>query len=248
MCLDPKVNKPTGCNIIKPIIKDKCTPKPCVQKNCFKSPVAGSEYGYLTGDPHLRGGDGELYDIMPLPGTIYSVLKDKNLNYNAKMDTINDWGACGVTESAITVSGRNSKSVVTFNKDGVATLTTKIKGKTTSQAIEKGQTYTLADGGTVKFDQALGGGTDGNSLEERLIITTKEGYIITQAAREKGYIDSNVETPAKGVKTDGVMPSGILGDTFDKDSTQRTATDDKGSGVLNHNLNYYQGNKLSFLG
>ena len=237
MCIS-KVQTKVDCS------KQKKTTKKTTKKQCSttcKKPatVAANQFGYLTGDPHLRGGDGELYDVHGQAGNIYSVLKDKNLDYNAKYGSINNMSNNGVVESGITLKGSKSTSKISFNKDGKAVLSTITNGKTTETPIEKGKTYKLADGGTVAFGQAYGGGADGQSMEERLITTTGEGYIITQVARQWGYIDSNVQTPKAGVNTDKVLPTGLLGDTFDADSKARVAKDNMGTGVLNNALSSY---------
>lgn len=223
--------------------QDKCqhNQNPCNQNS---KKVAASEYGYITGEPHLRGGDGETYDIKGAAGDIYSVLQDKGIDYNVKYGTIADWQDVGVTESAITTYGQDCKTVVTLNKDGKATLISTKDGKTTETQIERGKTYNLADGGTVKYGQALGGGTDGSQMEERLILTSAEGYIVTQAARSPGYIDANVETSADGVFKDKTMPSGLIGDTFDQDSNTRTASDSEGTGILNNDISQYKRSSL----
>lgn len=233
MCIS-KVQTQTACT------KKTTTKKTQCSKTCTKQkPVAANEYGYLTGDPHLRGGDGELYDVHGEANKIYSVLKDKNLDYNAKYGSINNMSNNGVVESGITVKSSKSTNKITFNKDGKAVLSTTTNGKTTETVIEKGKTYKLADGGNVKFGQAYGGGADGKSMEERLITTTGEGYIITQVARQWGYIDSNVQTPKAGVNADKTLPTGLLGDTFDADSKARVAKDNMGTGVLNNALSSY---------
>ena len=137
------------------------------------------------------------------------------------------------------MAGKFRTSTVSFNKDGKAVLVNERKGVKTETVIQRGKTYRLADGATVSFGQALGGGQDGKQLEERLIVTTREGYIITQVVRNGSYIDSNIETGKKGVYSDGVMPSGLIGDTFDTGSDKRIASDDQGTGVLNKPLSFY---------
>lgn len=223
---------------------DKCQEKNQHQCEKKSKKVAASEYGYITGDPHLRGGDGEIFDIKGLSGEIYSVLQDRGIDYNVKYGKIGDWQDVGVTESAIITYGQDCKTIVTLDKDGKSTLISIKDGKTKEIQIERGKTYNLADGGTVKYGQALGGGADGGQMEERLIITSAEGYIITQVVRSAGYIDANVETSANGVYKDKVMPSGLIGDTFDRDNFKREASDTQGGGILNKDISQYKRGSL----
>ncbi len=208
----------------RPECKPKCKPKP----KCERKPIAAEEYGYMTGDPHFKGGDGGFFDV-DKPGT-YNILKDmknrKGVNYKAKIDYVDEWGNTGVCNSQIVVKDKSAKSSINYDKDGNAKLITVSRehGKTET-IIERGKTYQLPDGGSVCWGQALGGGTDGQSMEERLIIKTRE-YTITQVSRDGKYIDSNVETGEKGVYADRKMPSGLIGDTFDRDDKKRTSVDD----------------------
>jgi len=218
--------------VTPPVCPPPVTP-PCI--------IDANEYGYMTGDPHFRGGDGELYTIKGITGKVYSIVKDKGLEYDAKFEAVNCWGNTGATGSAVKVASTCGKfsSIVYYDKNGCAKLVSIADGHSTEITIQRGKSYQLADGGCVKFGQAYGGGCDGSQLEERLIIKTKEGYTLTQVARADGYIDSNFETGCKGVFTDGVMPSGLLGDTFDKDPAKRVATNDQGGGILNGTLCSY---------
>lgn len=250
-----KINRNHSCKFsrfYKPRPKPDCDYKPKWQKVKFSchpklepKPVASYEYGYLTGDPHLRGADGELYDIKGIPGSTYSVVKDKGLNYKAQFDYVDQWGNTGVTKSNIVVRGKGKKTIVFFDKDGTAKLKTLSRGNKEVVTIEPGKEYNLADGGTVSFGPAVGGGPDGQKLETRLIVKTRE-YTITQVARDGKYIDSNVETGERGVYSDRVMPKGLLGDTFDRGDEKRVAQNDMGKGVLNGPINRYRA-RLNFM-
>ncbi len=204
--------------------RPKCNPKP----KCEKKPIAANEYGYMTGDPHFKGGDGGFFDVHK-PGT-YNILRDmknrQGVNYKAKIDYVDEWGNTGVKNSQIVVKDRYSKSSITYDKDGNAKLITVSRGQgKTETIIERGKTYQLPDGGSVCWGEALGGGSDGQSMEERLIIKTRE-YTITQVSRDGKYIDSNVETREKGVYADRKMPSGLIGHTFDKDDKKISLIED----------------------
>ncbi len=235
----PPVTPPVTPPVCPPPVTPPVCPPPVTPPVC--SPIAAKEYGYMTGDPHFRGGDGELYTITGISGKVYSIVKDKNFEYDAKFEKLNCWGTTGTTGSAVKVSSSCSKytSIIYYDKTGCAKLVNIVNGKKCEITIQRGKVYQLADGGCVKFGQAYGGGADGSQLEERLIIKTKEGYTLSQVARAGGYIDSNFETSCKGVYSDGVMTSGLLGDTFDAGSAKRVATDNMGTGILNSSLCSY---------
>jgi len=237
---DPPVCPPVNPPVCPPPVTPPVCPPPVTPPVCTPK-IAVNEYGYMTGDPHFRGGDGELYTITGTSGKVYSIVKDKNFEYDAKFEKLNCWGTTGTTGSAVKVGSSCGKytSIIYYDKTGCAKLVNIVNGKKCEITIQRGKVYQLADGGCVKFGQAYGGGADGSQLEERLIIKTKEGYTLSQVARAGGYIDSNFETGCKGVYSDGVMTSGLLGDTFDAGSAKRVATDNMGTGILNSSLCSY---------
>jgi len=228
-----------GCNTNQNniAIVNTCTPCiPCTPQPPCKPPVAPCEWGSVTGDPHFRGGDGESYNIYADGGTVFSIVKDKNFDYNAKF---NYWGNNGVSESSVRVKNAtgNKTSIVYFKANGTATLVNINNGVKTETTIQQGQTYNLADGGTVKFG-SIKVNPSSSTTETRLIVTSSEGYTLSQKAYGS-HINSTFETSSKGTESDGVATSGLLGDTFDPDSTKRIPTDNKGTGVLNKALSAY---------
>ena len=220
----PQVQQNSQCDFLSAILGLEMTLACASSSNAFATAgassniysnlnniVAANEVGTITGDPHFKGGDGGRYDVQSEPGKVYNLLRDTNLNYNGKFEAWGSNGATVVGESAINVcdmSGSNYSSV-TFNKDGTA--------KVNGQELKDGQTVTLADGGTAR--------KEGN----KLIVTTAEGYTITQTAMPGGYINSEVRTSSLGVATDNVLPGGLLGQTFDPDDIARNGK--KGAGA-----------------
>jgi Ca2+-binding RTX toxin-like protein len=189
-------------------------------------PVAANEVGTITGDPHFKGGDGGKYDVQGEPGKTYNLLSDNNLQFNGRFDAWGGGGATVVGETGLTVGGPGGMSAVTFNKDGTA--------KVNGQELQSGQTVQLADGGYAR--------KEGN----KLIIQTAEGYTITQTvhgSKNGNYINTEVKTGAGGVAQDGVLPGGLLGQTFDPDSAARNGAKGagaQGEGAINGHVNDYQ--------
>lgn len=174
--------------------------------------VAANEVGTITGDPHFKGGDGGKYDVQGEPGKSYSLLSDSNLQFNGRFDAWGGGGATVVGETGLTVQGPYGQSSVTFQKDGTAAVN--------GMELKDGQTVQLADGGTAT--------KEGN----KLTIKTAEGYEITQTVHGSShgnYINTEVKTGAGGVAQDGVLPGGLLGQTFDPDSAARNGK--KGAGA-----------------
>lgn len=184
--------------------------------------VAPNETGTVTGDPHFRGGDGDIYDVQGVPGKVYDLLDDTNLNYNGKFEAWGNGGATVVSESAINVAGFGSDSFssVSFNKSGVA--------KVNGHELQNGETVVLADGGTAT--------KQGNVLT----VKTAEGYTIKQTAMAGGYINSEVKTSALGVATDNRLPGGLLGQTFDPDHIAKRGTGNQGQGVIAGKVSDYE--------
>lgn len=188
--------------------------------------VAANEVGTVTGDPHFKGGDGGKYDVQGQPGKIYNILSDSGLQLNARFDAWGGGGATVVGETGLTVAGPYGQSSVTFSKDGTA--------KVNGQVLQDGQTVQLADGGTAT--------KQGN----KLVIKTAEGYEITQTTHGSSngnYINMEVKTGAGGVAQDGVLPGGLLGQTFDPDNVARNGAKGagaQGEGAINGTVQDYE--------
>jgi len=178
--------------------------------------VAANETGRVWGDPHFVGGDGETYDIMGRDGGVYQILSDQGVQLNAKFKK---WAGTNITVvdhvgGVITfqdASGKLQRSEVYF-ESGMAKLD--------GQALPRGKSTRLADGGSALF---LSNGD--------LIIDTREGYKVTlhsQGSGNRRYVDFEVQTGARGVG-DGAEPGGLLGQTFDADKVAKNGR--KGDGA-----------------
>ena len=190
-------------------------------------PVAANETGKIWGDPHFVGADGGKYDVQGQAGKSYNLLSDRGLQFNGTFGAYGDGGATVVKDTAINVGGPCGQSQVKFSADGKATVN--------NQELKDGQSVRLADGGTAILN--------GN----KLTVTTAEGYTIEQT-KQDGYINADVKTGANGVAADGVLPHGLLGQTFDADKEARngkTGAGAQGEGAIDGKVTDYEVNSLN---
>lgn len=227
----PPVIAPQTGNILADLMNWMSSLMASLQAIMNPPKVAANESGTITGDPHFKGGDGDTYDVQGQAGKTYNLLSDQGIQFNGKFGAWGNNGATVVTETGITVKGSyGNLSAVNFDKNGNA--------KVNGQELKDGHTVQLADGGTAT--------KKGN----KLIVTTAEGYTITQEAMSGGYINTEVKTGANGVGADGVLPGGLLGQTFDPDNIAKkgkTGAGAQGEGVINGNVSDYEMGGLNTL-
>jgi hypothetical protein len=140
-------------------------------------------------------------------GTL-NLLKDKNIGVNATQKDISK--AIGsdkpvfVTDAVdIDLGGQK----LSMNANGEPMFNGKVLKKGDS-VVAKDGTKISWDGKTLKADEA-------NDNEYNLAVT-RDGI-----GKEK-WLDTTVTTTEKGVDSDGVDPTGVLGEGFDKDADKRT--------------------------
>jgi hypothetical protein len=140
-------------------------------------------------------------------GTL-NLLKDKNIGVNATQKDISK--AIGsdkpvfVTDAVdIDLGGQK----LSMNANGEPMFNGKVLKKGDS-VVAKDGTKISWDGKTLKADEA-------NDNEYNLAVT-RDGI-----GKEK-WLDTTVTTTEKGVDSDGVDPTGVLGEGFDKDGDKRT--------------------------
>ncbi len=184
------------------------TPTPYPPTPTPTPPVAANEHARSWGDPHIEDADGGKYNFHH-PG-IFNIVKDKDVQLNAKITASANNTAVN-TEAGVTVGGRT----VYVTADG----TTKVGYKdpnivNADVTLADGQTVLLDDGGSVS---RAGNKVTVQTTEYKMQFDTNKDFNGTK------YMDIDVWSKAGGVMTDGVAPSGILGETFDADSDQVTA-------------------------
>jgi hypothetical protein len=186
------------------------------------APIAANQHTAYWGDPHVADADrlnqsntkAVNFDVQG-KGT-YNLLTDKGVVLNAEHKEWGDPAANKDKGATPYVVGKVDLSLgdqkLALDDKGNATL----NGK----AIEKDKPVTATDGTVVKWDGNKLEAANANKGEYNMSFT------LNKSTDEKGnntsYIDTNITSTAKGVNSDGVMPTGILGEGFDADKNVRT--------------------------
>lgn len=165
--------------------------------------VAPNEHARLWGDPHIDDADGGQYDFQH--EGIFSLLEDKGISVNGNLEKSEDGNSTYMTEAGLMVNGKQ----VHIDTDGTVTLGTGAN----AYELEDGETRQLGNGSYITRDGDLV--RVGNS-EYKLEFQTN------QDDNGNAYINLDAYTKDGGVSLDGVDPTGLLGETFDKGSTVRT--------------------------
>ncbi len=172
-----------------------------------KPPVASKEKSSFKGDPHVKDVDGSDYLFMGVGK--FNLLTDKDFTLNAKTVSANN-GAYTLTSQIGANVGGNK---ITINADGTVTYVSGEKGAR--------KTTTLKDPDNVD----LGNGASLTRSGDKIAINTTEYrsvFTVNNDAKGTKYINTDVYSRAAGVSADGQAPTGILGETFDEDTTAQT--------------------------
>jgi hypothetical protein len=213
----PTKPKPAKNNVTLPIFGggDLSTPKPTgpfltpsmndlFQTITYKGTVATGQRSGYWGDPHVLDAESaNNHFIVTGPGT-YNLLKDKNIALSAEHKKYDNW-AIEVTNQINLALGTSN---VVFNAYGVPTLN--------GQALEQGKLMTLPDGSSVNWNGTTLSVKNANFGEYNLDVTRQ------QAGGGVNYLDTWINSTDKGVFSDGILPTGILGEGFDMDNLVRT--------------------------
>jgi hypothetical protein len=183
-----------------------------------KKPVApaydGGTDGRYWGDPHLEGFDGEKYDVTGVSGKTYSMLSDKNIQYNTTFTSWGKNGATVVSQAGIQVGNDKiyyDRSIAAPTVNGVAMTAAKDINDPKSRVA-------LDDNGWAVWDGSV------------LRVHTKEYEIdIQKKTHTNGdYLDSNIRINQGGPYQDFVAPHGLLGQTADGIAGQKNTGKDQG--------------------
>lgn len=177
-----------------------------VLKNLAAGPGASAEpvvsgSGRIWGDPHFIGADGDKYDVQGQAGKSYNLLSDQGFQMNGRFDKWGDGDATVVGKVGI-VAGAN---YIDVDKTG----TTMVNGK----ELKDGERIDLRDGGFVERK-----GSD---------IHLSKGEWEVDFQTQGDHINLDVKTA--NANADGVLPHGLIGQTFDGDG--KALTGDEGSGA-----------------
>ncbi|MBX2860395.1 MAG: VWD domain-containing protein [Vampirovibrio sp.] len=158
--------------------------------------VAVNERARIWGDPHIIGGDGGKYDVQDRG--IYNLLDDNGLTVNAEFGP---W--------------KNDTTVVT--KLGITVGNDQIEIDADGNVKINSQKSTMSD--LIQLSEEKGWELE--QSDDKIIIKTDE-YTLEIELTGRGFMNMNIVTGEEGVKSDGVGPEGILGETFDADSDAQT--------------------------
>lgn len=169
--------------------------------------VEANKTARAWGDPHIEGANGKKFEFQEL-GT-YNLLKDSNLNVNAQTAKWNN-GTTVISDVGI----KAGNDLVKISNGGIVNL----NGENVT--VNDGQSLQLIDGRQIK--------RTGNAYE----LNSNE-YIL-KVLDNGSHLDVNTTSKDVGVLSDGVAPTGILGETFDSTNTK--------SGLVNDLGTYQRGN------
>jgi ribosome-associated protein YbcJ (S4-like RNA binding protein) len=174
-------------------------------------PVAPNEAASIWGDPHVKVADNKSanlrlvdYDIQD-QGT-YNILQDKGITLNATFQKQDQAHQVSVTKEAGLTLGSEK---LLIKSDGNVTID--------GAALTTGQSKTLKDGSVVSYV--------GNNLKVKTATAGEYdlNFDLKQQWGGSDYMNVDVMSRSQGVAADGVLPSGILGETFDADNIIETA-------------------------
>ena len=161
--------------------------------------VAANAHARMWGDPHIDDADGGKYEFQETG--IYNILEDKGLTINGSLNKGKDGASTYLTEAGLMVEGNK----LHIGADGSMTYG------------PNGDTLNLKDGET----QKLGPNSSVTRQGDTIRVNTPEYKVEFQANQnDKGNRHLNVDIYSKedGVNADGVLPTGLLGETFDEDT------------------------------
>lgn len=198
--------------------------------NTAKNPIAAGETARIWGDPHVVDADGGKFDVMGKAGKYFNLFNDQGISLNGKFEAAGK-DVTVIGSSGLTLGKGTQQSIIQFSARPQAQAT--LNG----EVIKINATQELPDGSLISLSK------DGRTLT----VKTPEGYTITQnVAKEgsNGELDITIKSGNNGVGSDGILPGGILGETFDADTLMRNSQDKQGRGALNQDVSNYAVNHL----
>lgn len=183
--------------------------------------VAAGKEARIWGDPHVEEADGGRFDFQGEAGKIYNLLNDSGVQINARFQSYSE-GTTTIGEIGAIVSGPGGTSIIRINSHEDPPV--RVDGR----PLVPGESVRLADGGSLALS------ADGRTIT----FSTREGYQNTVTVQGEGpnaYLDYSVRSSGDGVTTDGRMPGGVVGHTFDGNNLARngrTGSGAQGEGAI----------------
>jgi hypothetical protein len=179
--------------------------------------VAAGQNSSYWGDPHVADADRANQEVKHTTnfnvygaGT-FNLLKDKNIALSAEHKKYDAWKIEVTNQVNLALGDSN----LVYNAYGEPTLN--------GVKLEKDKLMTLPDGSTVSWN-----GTNklnvsnANYGEYNLDINLRTAGQKNADGTNIKYFDTYVNSTDKGVFSDGILPTGILGEGFDMDNAVRT--------------------------
>jgi hypothetical protein len=174
--------------------------------------VASNQKSGYWGDPHVNDADrkGNESFIVTGAGT-FNLLKDKNIALSAEHKKYDKWKIEVTNQVNLALGDSN----LVYNAYGEPTHN--------GVKLEKDKLMTLSDGSKVTWNGSNKlSVTNANYGEYNLDMTVKTSGNKNADGTKIKYLDTYVTSTDKGVFSDGVLPTGILGEGFDADNIVRT--------------------------
>ncbi|MCP4552897.1 MAG: hypothetical protein GY834_12840, partial [Bacteroidetes bacterium] len=196
-------------------------------------PIAPCEIGIVMGDPHFYGPDGGSFDFHGENNAYYSILSDQNL------DLIGKFGEVSANATVIMKSGLNIDKLdgsgeqieLRFKMNGVAKLNgVKLVSLNEHVTLPDGTIYKYRDLKDLSNHDKINNKIkllDDYDIDKKrplsfLRVFTAEGYLIEHVAVDNikgGFkrVDIAIRTPCSDGIDNGMLPDGLVGQTFDED-------------------------------
>ncbi|MFN7309822.1 MAG: hypothetical protein ACK5T0_00460 [Vampirovibrionales bacterium] len=179
--------------------------------------VAAGQNSSYWGDPHVADADRANQEVKNTinfnvygAGT-FNLLKDKNIALSAEHKKYDAWKIEVTNQVNLALGDSN----LVYNAYGEPTLN--------GVKLEKDKLMTLSDGSKVTWNGSNKlNVTNANYGEYNLDINLRTSGQKNADGTNIKYFDTYVNSTDKGVFSDGILPTGILGEGFDMDNAVRT--------------------------
>jgi hypothetical protein len=172
--------------------------------------VAANQRAGYWGDPHVLDPDSPSNDFIVTGAGTYNLLKDKNVALSAEHKKYDNWQIEVTNQVNLALGDSN----LVYNAYGEPTLN--------GVKLEIGKLMNLPDGSSVNWNGSTLSVTNANYGEYNLDMTVQTSGHKNADGTNIKYLDTYVNSTDKGVFSDGVLPTGILGEGFDEDNLVRT--------------------------
>jgi hypothetical protein len=177
----------------------------------YQGTVATGQRSGYWGDPHVLDAESTQNDFIVTGLGTYNLLKDKNISLSAEHKKYDTWRIEVTNQVNLALGDSN----LVYNAYGEPTLN--------GVKLEKDKLMTLPDGSTVSWNGSNKlNVTNANYGEYNLDMTVQTSDNKNADGTNIKYLDTYVTSTDKGVFSDSIMPTGILGEGFDTDNIVRT--------------------------